>query len=180
MMRKRRGAALVADNRIRDQASQLVMMKQLKNQKDDITNAQIMRLVFPSTPPELSTNENKNEQSTSPAKKMKKKQPQSNQPITLPLQQQQQQQCLAQKKNLEELLQRVGQSSNSIRPGHTMKFDQTPKYIAGEMHDHQILGLNWLIDLYEKRINGILADEMGLGMQFISVFWLFCCIIFVY
>ena len=28
------------------------------------------------------------------------------------------------------------------------------------MRDYQIRGLNWLISLYEQRINGILADEM--------------------
>ena len=39
------------------------------------------------------------------------------------------------------------------------------------MRDYQIRGLNWMIGLYEKGINGILADEMGLGktLQTISV-----------
>lgn len=31
------------------------------------------------------------------------------------------------------------------------------------MRPYQVQGLNWLISLYEHRINGILADEMGLG-----------------
>lgn len=44
-----------------------------------------------------------------------------------------------------------------------VQFDQTPKYINGEMRDYQIRALNWLITLYENGINGILADEMGLG-----------------
>ena len=39
------------------------------------------------------------------------------------------------------------------------------------MRAYQIEGLNWLISLYERGINGILADEMGLGktLQAISI-----------
>ena len=33
----------------------------------------------------------------------------------------------------------------------------------GKLREHQLVGLNWLISLYELGINGILADEMGLG-----------------
>jgi SWI/SNF-related matrix-associated actin-dependent regulator of chromatin subfamily A member 5 len=33
----------------------------------------------------------------------------------------------------------------------------------GTLREYQILGLNWLILLYENRLSGILADEMGLG-----------------
>lgn len=44
-----------------------------------------------------------------------------------------------------------------------VRFDTTPTYIQGVMRDYQLRGLNWLIGLYEKGINGILADEMGLG-----------------
>ncbi|GAM25015.1 hypothetical protein SAMD00019534_081900, partial [Acytostelium subglobosum LB1] len=51
-------------------------------------------------------------------------------------------------------------------------FTSNPPYIkAGTMRDYQIYGLNWLIQLYERGINGILADEMGLGktLQTISL-----------
>jgi len=34
---------------------------------------------------------------------------------------------------------------------------------GGQLKNHQMIGLNWLINLYENGINGILADEMGLG-----------------
>lgn len=41
-------------------------------------------------------------------------------------------------------------------------FQGSPGYIEnGDMRDYQISGLNWMISLYENRINGILADEMG-------------------
>ena len=33
----------------------------------------------------------------------------------------------------------------------------------GKLREHQLVGLNWLVSLYEIGINGILADEMGLG-----------------
>ncbi|KAK5582150.1 hypothetical protein RB653_003733 [Dictyostelium firmibasis] len=51
-------------------------------------------------------------------------------------------------------------------------FTSSPPYIkSGTMRDYQVYGLNWLIQLYERGINGILADEMGLGktLQTISL-----------
>ncbi|GAA96342.1 uncharacterized protein L969DRAFT_95439 [Mixia osmundae IAM 14324] len=35
--------------------------------------------------------------------------------------------------------------------------------IGGQLKDYQIKGLQWMISLYNNRLNGILADEMGLG-----------------
>lgn len=32
-----------------------------------------------------------------------------------------------------------------------------------KLQDHQLYGMNWLITLHQRGINGILADEMGLG-----------------
>eukprot|EP00357_Protocruzia_adherens_P031034 CAMPEP_0115046438 /NCGR_PEP_ID=MMETSP0216-20121206/48748_1 /TAXON_ID=223996 /ORGANISM="Protocruzia adherens, Strain Boccale" /LENGTH=1110 /DNA_ID=CAMNT_0002429517 /DNA_START=236 /DNA_END=3568 /DNA_ORIENTATION=+ len=34
---------------------------------------------------------------------------------------------------------------------------------GGQLRDYQLIGLNWLVNLFESGINGILADEMGLG-----------------
>jgi SWI/SNF-related matrix-associated actin-dependent regulator of chromatin subfamily A member 5 len=34
---------------------------------------------------------------------------------------------------------------------------------GGQLKDYQMVGVNWLISLYELGINGILADQMGLG-----------------
>jgi len=31
------------------------------------------------------------------------------------------------------------------------------------LREYQHIGLNWLVSLHERRLNGILADEMGLG-----------------
>lgn len=51
------------------------------------------------------------------------------------------------------------------------EFSELPPYIQGSLRNYQILGLNWLIGLYENSISGILADEMGLGktLQTISL-----------
>lgn len=51
-------------------------------------------------------------------------------------------------------------------------FTESPPFIKnGVMRSYQVQGLNWLISLYERGINGILADEMGLGktLQSISI-----------
>ena len=38
------------------------------------------------------------------------------------------------------------------------------------LRDYQMVGLQWLVSLYNNRLNGILADEMGLGKT-LQVCW---------
>jgi SNF2 family DNA or RNA helicase len=38
-----------------------------------------------------------------------------------------------------------------------------PILLKGTLKSYQLAGLNWLVSLYNNKINGILADEMGLG-----------------
>uniref|UniRef100_A0AC35UD17 Helicase domino n=1 Tax=Rhabditophanes sp. KR3021 TaxID=114890 RepID=A0AC35UD17_9BILA len=38
-----------------------------------------------------------------------------------------------------------------------------PTFIKGTLREYQLLGLNWLVTLYNRKLNAILADEMGLG-----------------
>ncbi|KDD72180.1 SNF2 family N-terminal domain-containing protein, partial [Helicosporidium sp. ATCC 50920] len=38
-----------------------------------------------------------------------------------------------------------------------------PFLLKGSLREYQQIGLDWLVTLYHKRLNGILADEMGLG-----------------
>ena len=40
---------------------------------------------------------------------------------------------------------------------------QPEMLVGGQLKDYQIKGLQWMISLYNNRLNGILADEMGLG-----------------
>jgi len=51
------------------------------------------------------------------------------------------------------------------------RLEVQPKCITGNMRPYQLEGLNWMINLHNKGINGILADEMGLGktLQSISI-----------
>lgn len=44
--------------------------------------------------------------------------------------------------------------------------------VGGELKEYQMKGLEWLVSLYNNKLNGILADEMGLGktIQTIALF----------
>lgn len=46
---------------------------------------------------------------------------------------------------------------------------ETPSYIRGKLRDYQLEGVNWLLGLHCKCINGVLADEMGLGKTFQTI-----------
>lgn len=41
--------------------------------------------------------------------------------------------------------------------------EQPSIMVGGKLKDYQIKGLQWMVSLYNNRLNGILADEMGLG-----------------
>ncbi|KAJ3291788.1 hypothetical protein HK104_005802 [Borealophlyctis nickersoniae] len=41
--------------------------------------------------------------------------------------------------------------------------EQPSILIGGQLKDYQLKGLQWMVSLYNNRLNGILADEMGLG-----------------
>ncbi|KAF8624854.1 hypothetical protein AX15_005734 [Amanita polypyramis BW_CC] len=46
----------------------------------------------------------------------------------------------------------------------TERVAQQPKLlIGGTLKEYQLKGLQWMVSLYNNRLNGILADEMGLG-----------------
>lgn len=38
-----------------------------------------------------------------------------------------------------------------------------PFLLHGTLREYQHIGLDWLVTMFEKKLNGILADEMGLG-----------------
>ena len=44
---------------------------------------------------------------------------------------------------------------------------QQPAMLQGpfdaKLREYQLVGLQWMVSLYNNRLNGILADEMGLG-----------------
>ncbi|KAM3722487.1 Helicase ssl-1 [Dirofilaria immitis] len=40
---------------------------------------------------------------------------------------------------------------------------EVPHLVKGALREYQMVGLDWLVTLYDNGLNGILADEMGLG-----------------
>lgn len=47
---------------------------------------------------------------------------------------------------------------------------------GGILKSYQVVGLQWLVSLYNNKLNGVLADEMGLGKT-IQTISLFCYLI---
>ncbi len=54
---------------------------------------------------------------------------------------------------------------------------KVPFLLNGSLREYQIIGLDWLVTLHNKKLNGILADEMGLGktIQTISMIASLAC-----
>lgn len=49
------------------------------------------------------------------------------------------------------------------------RYVSQPKILRCTLKEYQVKGLNWLLSLYDKGINGILADDMGLGKTVQSI-----------
>ncbi|OTF71709.1 helicase domino-like protein, partial [Euroglyphus maynei] len=62
----------------------------------------------------------------------------------------------------------IAAGAQSIQPkGNTFSsvqvINKVPFLLKYQLREYQHIGLDWLIAMYEKNLNGILADEMGLG-----------------
>ncbi|XP_014118018.1 PREDICTED: helicase SRCAP [Pseudopodoces humilis] len=62
----------------------------------------------------------------------------------------------------------IAAAAESLQPkGYTLATTQVktpiPHLLRGTLREYQHIGLDWLVTMYEKQLNGILADEMGLG-----------------
>ncbi|XP_053908994.1 helicase SRCAP [Cuculus canorus] len=62
----------------------------------------------------------------------------------------------------------IAAAAESLQPkGYTLATTQVktpiPHLLRGTLREYQHIGLEWLVTMYEKKLNGILADEMGLG-----------------
>jgi len=60
------------------------------------------------------------------------------------------------------------------RPGdlavdHEREAPRCPFLLKHSLREYQHVGLDWLVTMYEKRLNGILADEMGLGKTIMAI-----------
>ncbi|PIO74128.1 hypothetical protein TELCIR_03862 [Teladorsagia circumcincta] len=63
-------------------------------------------------------------------------------------------------------LANIAEAALKFQPkGYTLETTQVktavPFLIRGTLREYQMVGLDWLVTLYEKNLNGILADEMG-------------------
>lgn len=47
--------------------------------------------------------------------------------------------------------------------------EQPKMLIGGQLKEYQLKGLQWMVSLYNNKLNGILADEMGLGKTIQSI-----------
>ncbi|CAG8484587.1 16170_t:CDS:10 [Acaulospora morrowiae] len=58
-----------------------------------------------------------------------------------------------------------GQKIDYYKVAHRIKeeAEQPSMMEGGTLKDYQVKGLQWMVSLYNNRLNGILADEMGLG-----------------
>jgi hypothetical protein len=57
---------------------------------------------------------------------------------------------------------------------HTIEEEITKQpemLVGGELKQYQLVGVQWLVSLYNNNLNGILADEMGLGVIFDYLFF---------
>ncbi|KAK6455713.1 SNF2 family N-terminal domain-containing protein [Scheffersomyces xylosifermentans] len=55
---------------------------------------------------------------------------------------------------------------------HRIKEDVTEQptiLVGGKLKEYQLKGLQWMVSLYNNKLNGILADEMGLGKTIQSI-----------
>ncbi|XP_074476457.1 uncharacterized protein srcap isoform X3 [Sebastes fasciatus] len=62
----------------------------------------------------------------------------------------------------------IAATAESLQPkGYTLATTKVktpiPFLLHGQLREYQHIGLDWLVTMYEKKLNGILADEMGLG-----------------
>ncbi|XP_071849839.1 helicase domino-like isoform X3 [Apostichopus japonicus] len=62
----------------------------------------------------------------------------------------------------------IAKKAESLQPkGYTLSETQVttkvPPLLKHKLREYQHIGLDWLVTIHDKKLNGILADEMGLG-----------------
>ena len=68
------------------------------------------------------------------------------------------------------MLQNIDEDDLEMETKHITRLYYQPSILTGgKLTEYQLDGVNWLISLYEKGLNGILADEMGLGKTIQSI-----------
>ena len=83
----------------------------------------------------------------------------------------------------DEMLNDAAVIAESIQPkGNTLSSTCTvtpiPFLLKHTLREYQHIGLDWLVTMHDRKLNGILADEMGLGktIQTISLLAHLACV----
>ncbi|KAK9162251.1 hypothetical protein Syun_003153 [Stephania yunnanensis] len=77
-------------------------------------------------------------------------------------------------KENEDIIADAAAAARSAQPtGNTFSTTKVrtkfPFLLKHSLREYQHIGLDWLVTMYEKRLNGILADEMGLGKTIMTI-----------
>ncbi|RZC25456.1 Protein PHOTOPERIOD-INDEPENDENT EARLY FLOWERING 1 isoform D [Glycine soja] len=78
------------------------------------------------------------------------------------------------KRESEDIIADAAAAARSAQPtGNTFSTTSVrtkfPFLLKYSLREYQHIGLDWLVTMYEKRLNGILADEMGLGKTIMTI-----------
>ncbi|XP_020576990.1 protein PHOTOPERIOD-INDEPENDENT EARLY FLOWERING 1 isoform X2 [Phalaenopsis equestris] len=78
------------------------------------------------------------------------------------------------KRGSENMIADAAAAARSAQPtGNTFSTTKVrtkfPFLLKHPLREYQHIGLDWLVTLYDKRLNGILADEMGLGKTIMTI-----------
>ncbi|KAK9096057.1 hypothetical protein Sjap_021554 [Stephania japonica] len=81
--------------------------------------------------------------------------------------------CEEEKEN-DDIIADAAAAARSAQPtGNTFSTTKVrtkfPFLLKHSLREYQHIGLDWLVTMYEKRLNGILADEMGLGKTIMTI-----------
>ena len=73
-----------------------------------------------------------------------------------------------------EVISKAAEIAKSAQPtGYTLSTTNVktkiPFLLRGSLREYQHIGLDWLVTMYDKKLNGILADEMGLGKTIMTI-----------
>lgn len=70
--------------------------------------------------------------------------------------------------NVDELREKIDYYQVAHRIKEEVK-EQPKILVGGQLKEYQLKGLQWMVSLYNNKLNGILADEMGLGKTIQSI-----------
>ncbi|KAK8964092.1 DNA helicase INO80 [Platanthera guangdongensis] len=78
------------------------------------------------------------------------------------------------KRDSENMIADAAAAARSAQPtGNTFSTTKVrtkfPFLLKHPLREYQHIGLDWLVTMYDKRLNGILADEMGLGKTIMTI-----------